>query len=115
MSELARFDQFIFSDGKILSILCDYSINTIELRLEVRKYDRKKIVPCIVTLRFLKVRELDILEDFGTSGTYSDIILTHLTDTEVYASFDPFSNSGEPNENDNLVIKAATCVIEEVE
>ncbi len=115
MIEEAQFDQFIFSDGKIFSMACDYVRGTIELRLGVRKHAGQKILPCIVALCFEKVTELDVLEDFTTAGNYSDMVLTKMPNGKVYASFDPFDNSGEPNESDNFVIKAETCIIKEVQ
>jgi hypothetical protein len=113
MNEDIRFNQHIFSDGKVLYMSCNYNENTIELRLEVRKFVGKQIVPCTVSLRFIRVIELDVLDGFDTTGNYSDVVLKKLTNG-LYASFDPFGNSGEPNENDNFVIKAENCVVEEV-
>ena len=110
----AFFDNFIFSDGQIISVVCNFSESTIEVKLQVRKRVAKQVVPCVICLQFEKVTEFDVLEDFGTSGNYSDVVLVRQSDTQFYASFDPFGNSGEPDERDNLVIKAGDCNIEEV-
>jgi hypothetical protein len=115
MIEEKNFAQYIFADGKIISMTSNYSESSIELKLQIRKWVEKKIVPCFVTLRFENVDELDILEDFSTAGNYSDVVLVKITDEEFYASFDPFGNSGEPNESDNFVIKARKCIINEVQ
>ena len=114
MIEEVNFAQYIFADGKIISMTSNYADSSIELELQIRKWVEKKVVPCIVTLRFENVYKLDILDDFSTAGNYSDVVLVKLTDNKFYASFDPFGNSGEPNESDNFVIKAANCTIEEM-
>jgi len=114
MIDKALFDSFIFSDGQVLNVVCNFADSTIEVKLQIRKRVAKQIVPCVVCLRFENVTEFDVLEDFGTSGNYSDVVLVRQPDTQFYASFDPFGNSGEPNERDNFVIKAGDCKIEEV-
>ena len=113
MNEAGGFDQYIFSDGKINSMTCNYAENTIELRLQIRKQVEEQIVECGICLRFENVTELDVLEDFGTSGSYSDIVFIQQSDKQFYLSFDPYGNSGEPNESDNFVIRAGNCTIEE--
>jgi len=114
MIDKATFDNLILSDGQVLSVVCHFADSAIEVKLQVRKKLAKQIVPCVVCLRFEKVTEFDVLEDFGTSGNYSDVVLVRQSDTQFYASFDPFGNSGVPDERDNFVIKAANCKIEEV-
>jgi len=113
MIEEAPFNQYIFSDGKILSMACDHEGSTIDLRLRVRKYIEKQIEPCVILLHFEGVIELDILDDFGTSGNYSDIVLVRLPNNQFNTSFDPYGNSGEPKEGDNFVIKAENCLLKE--
>jgi hypothetical protein len=114
MIDNAAFDNFIFSDGQILSALCNFADSILEVKLQVRKRLGKQIVPCVVCLRFEMVAKFDVLENFGTSGYYSDVILVRLSDTQFYVSFDPFGNSGEPHERDNFVIIAADCKIDEI-
>jgi len=114
MIDKAIFDKYIFSDGQVLSVVCNFADSTIEVKLKVRKRVAKQVVPCIVCLRFENVIEFDVLDDFGTSGNYSDVVLVRQSDTQFYASFDPFDNSGEPNDGDNFVVKAGDCKIEEV-
>lgn len=114
MIDKAVFDKFIFSDGQILSVVCNFAESLIEVNVQVRKMLAKQVLPCVICLRFEKVTEFDVLEDFGTSGNYSDVVLVQLADKTFYASFDPFGNSGEPDERDNFVIKAVDCKIEEV-
>lgn len=114
MSEAQSFDQYIFSDGKVVSMTCNYMDNTVELILQIRKKLEKQVVPCVVWLRFESVSKLDVLEDFDTSGNYSDVVFVQQPDKLFYISFDPFGNSGKPNESDNFIIIAAKCNIEEV-
>ena len=115
MIEERNFAQYIFADGTIISLTSSYADSSVELKLQIRKWVQKQIVPCIVTLRFENVVEFDILEDFSTAGNYSDVVLVKLNDNQFYASFDPFGNSGEPNESDNFVIKSAKCTINEAQ
>ena len=114
MIEKETSDNFILSDGQILSVTCNFNDRMIEVKLQVRKRLAKRIVPCVVCLRFEEVTEFNVLEDFGTSGNYSDVVLSRLPEGRFYASFDPYGNSGEPNEKDNFVIKAAGWKMEEL-
>ena len=115
MIEAESFDQYIFSDGKVVSMTCNFADNTIELRLQIRKKLKKQIKQCIVWLRLENVSNLDVLEDFDTSGNYSDIVFVQQSDKLFYISFDPYGNSGERNESDNFTITAANFIIEEVQ
>ena len=115
MIEAENSDKYIFSDGKVLSMTCNYADNTIVLKLQIRKKVENQVVFCAVRLRFENVSKLDLLEYFETSGNYSDIVFVQQSDKLFYLSFDPFGNSGEPNESDNFIITAANCVIEEVQ
>ena len=115
MIQAENFDQYIFSDGKVVSMTCNFTENTIELRLQIRKKLKKLIKPCIVWLRLENVSNLDVLDDFDTWGNYSDIVFVQQADKLFYISFDPYGNSGEPNESDNFTITAANLIIEEVQ
>jgi hypothetical protein len=114
MIDAIHFDQYIFADGKIVSVAFDYADKTIEMKLQIRKRAKKKYLPCSILIRFRDVIEVDVLENFSTSGNYSDIVLVNQSDNQVYASFDPFGNSGQPDERDNFVIRAADCEFQEV-
>ncbi len=115
MIQAENFDQYIFSDGKVISMTCNFTDNTIELRLQIRKKLKKLIKNCTVSLRLENVSNLDVVEDFDTSGNYSDIVFVQQADKLFYISFDPYGNSGEPNESDNFTITAANLIIEEVQ
>lgn len=114
MNEAGDFDQYIFSDGKLINMICNYAESTIDLRLQIRKQQMEQVVACGIRLRFENVTELDVLEDFSTSGNYSNIVFIQQPDKQFYLSFDPYGNSGEPNESDNFVIRAQNCIIEEI-
>ena len=115
MIEEIQPGQYILTDGKLLSMTCNYQDNTIQLKLQVRKIIDKEIRPCTVSMYFEGVKELDVLDEFGTTGNYSDLVLTKLPDGLIYASFDPYGNSGEPNDNDNFVIKAENYIANELQ
>lgn len=110
MFEEITFENFALSDGKLVSFFCNHISREIELRLDVRKSMGRKVVPCSVSIRFSDVVEYFVSEKF-TSGYYSDIILVRESNGLIYASFDPFDNSGVPNEEDNFIIRASSCSI----
>ncbi len=58
--------------------------------------------------------EVGINEDMD-SDYYSDIVLVKQENGTYYLSLDPYGNSGEPHEDDNLVIIANAFAIEEIE
>jgi hypothetical protein len=94
-------ERYIFPDGRIVSMSCDYLRNSILVSLNLRKRSEGKIIPANLSVRFIEVFELDVVEHFGASGQYSDIVLQRSAEGDVYASFDPIDNSG----------KASSCVI----
>jgi hypothetical protein len=114
MIEEVDLDSFIFSDGQILSLVCNFADSIVEIKITARKKLSKQIIPCVVCLRFGGVTEFNVWEDFATSGNYSDLVLLRQPNGQFYASFDPFGNSGEPDTRDNFVIKASHCKMEEV-
>ena len=59
-----------------------------------------------------ELRKAAIAEEFEMAS-YSDIILKRQADTTWYFSLDPFGNSGEPHENDNMVLVATSVAIAE--
>jgi hypothetical protein len=44
---------------------------------------------------------------------YSDVVCKEIEEGKYYFSFDPYGNSGEPHENDNLVFIASSVSVEE--
>jgi hypothetical protein len=67
MIEAENSDKYIFSDGKVLSMTCNYADNTIVLKLQIRKKVENQVVSCAVRLRFENVSKLDLtpIEDMG--------------------------------------------------
>lgn len=114
MIQQVNFDKYIFTDGKIIYVTFDCICKAIEMKLQIRKKVEKQIIPCLIRLRLENVTELDIFESFDTLGYYSDFIFVKQPDTKYYISFDPFDNSGEPNKNDNFIIKASSYNIDEI-
>lgn len=114
MIEKVNFYDYIFADGKIISVIFSCIDKTVEIKLQIRKQVKKQINPCLIWLRLENVSEFDITENFDTSGNYSDFVFVKQSDTKYYISFDPFDNSGEPNTNDNFVIKSSSYNVEEI-
>lgn len=110
---------YYLCDGEIISlnINLDYSFNSSsnsKITLRVRKrLTRKLDEPCILELTMTQVQEIRLFEDFKSGQEYSDIVLKELESGQVYLSLDPFGNSGEPHEKDNLVIIGKEILIEE--
>jgi hypothetical protein len=102
-------EHYVFSDGRIVSMSCDYLNNSILVSLDLRKRSEGKLVPAKLSVRFIEVFELDVVEHFSTSGQYSDIVLQKGAEGDVYASFDPIDNSGKASEGDNFIIRAKSC------
>lgn len=102
------YQGYALNDGQIISFEMTYSVDrTVTVVLQVRKHlPKQQYQPSRIIFVFQQVTELDVLEDFGTEGNYSDVILTRLDDNQFYLSLDPFDNTGEPSGNDNFVIKA---------
>ena len=120
MSEL--LENYILSDGEIISLVLSLyyefaggSLNrqaTIELKIR-RRLSKIKWVPCQLQLKFQQLRQIKITEDFS-STSYSDIVLKQMPDTTWYLSLDPYGNTDEPHELDNLVIIADLLIIKEL-
>lgn len=98
-------ERYILNDGQVLNLICDFANKQIEVRLSVRKQNGKAIDSCTIGMIFKDAFEIDLLDNFDVDS-YSDIVFVK-TDTEYfYASFDPYGNSGLPNDKDNFVIKS---------
>ncbi len=120
MSEL--LENYILSDGEIISLILslDYqfisnSLNrqvTIELKIR-KRLSMTQWVPCKIQLQFQQIRQIKIFEDFS-SISYSDIVLKQLPDKAWYLSLDPHSNTGEPHEQDNIVVIADLLIVKEL-
>lgn len=68
--------------------------------------------PCLVHIHLTGVRKFVVDEDFE-SGYYSDVVFKRVEKGMWYLSLDPYGNSGEPHDEDNLVIVAEAVEIEE--
>lgn len=101
--------QYILSDGQVLSLACDFSQRQVQVQVNARKRNGKKTEPCILDILFNDVSEIDLLDNFDVSS-YSDVVFVKTETGDYYASFDPFDNSGKPNESDNFVIKSHEVV-----
>ena len=107
------FKNYTLNDGRIAKFDFDFNTKELNIELEIKKrIIKEKFEPCTILLTFSSLKLFDILEDFPTNGQYSDI--TILENEGVYASFDPFGNSGVPHEKDNWIIKAETLSIVEI-
>jgi len=110
---------YYICDGEILAIKVnlDYSsddFSNVKVELRVRKRKTKKLSePCTVELTFIQVRDIRLYEDFKSGRDYSDIVLNKLESGQIYLSLDPYGNSGEPHEDDNLVVIGNEILIEE--
>ena len=74
----------------------------------------KVLSPREVMLTFHDIKLFDIFEDVPTNGQYSDITIFENENDCVYASFDPYGNSGIAHEDDNWIIKAEQITINEL-
>ena len=112
---------YALNDGEIYSLKLDtnYVANDSSLRqaaLEVlirKKAADGKWAPCLLKIHLVGVQRVVINEDF-VLGRYSDVVFKEVEKGKYYLSFDPYGNSGEPHENDNLVFVASSVRIEEV-
>ncbi|RZK36119.1 MAG: hypothetical protein EOO57_07785 [Hymenobacter sp.] len=120
MNEL--LENYILADGTIISIslgleyqfTSNSPVRQAIIQLAVRKrLSPTKWIPCQIQLQFHQLCRIKVLEDFS-SASYSDIVLKQLSDTTWYLSLDPFGNTGEPHEQDNLVIVANQLTLKEV-
>jgi hypothetical protein len=106
------FKNYALNDGRIAKFDFDFNTKELNIELEIRKrIIKEKFEPCKILLTFSNVKLLDILEDFPTDGQYSDITILEVEDNSIYASFDPYGNSGLPNEQDNWIIRAGSLSI----
>ncbi|MFD2515895.1 hypothetical protein ACFSRY_18635 [Pontibacter locisalis] len=111
---------YVLGDGQIISI--EASLNyqeknksTVIVELIIRKSaGKKKFDKCRVKLQFKQVVEVGINEDMD-SDYYSDIVLVKQENGTYYLFLDPYGNSGEPHEGDNLVTIANAFAFEEIE
>lgn len=120
MSELLK--DYVLSDGEIVlfSLSLDYqfvstSLNrqaTIELKIR-KRLSTTELVPCQIQLKFQQIRQIKVFEDFS-SVSYSDIVLKQLPGSEWYLSLDPYGNTNEPHEQDNLVLIARFLTVKEL-
>ena len=111
---------YALNDGEICSLKLDvnYTVNNSSSRqaaLEVlirKEAADGKWVPCLLKIQLTGVLRIVISEDFELSR-YSDLVFKEVGEEEYYLSFDPYGNSGEPHENDNLVFVANSVSVEE--
>ena len=107
---------YILCDGRITRLEFSFDNKELNVDLEIRKLiSSKKSHDCKVRLTFIDVAVFEIFEDFPTNGQYSDITLIELGDQELYISFDPYGNSGKPNEQDNWIIKSKNVELIELQ
>lgn len=111
---------YALNDGEILSLKLDaaYAFNKesvlrqASVKLLIRKQVGNKWEPCALQIELSGICKILIDEDFVTSR-YSDIILKRTNDNLWYLALDPCGNSGEPHQDDNLVIVANSLSIKE--
>ena len=111
---------YALNDGEICSLKLDvdYAANDSSLRqvaLEVlirKEAAHDKWVPCLLKIHLTDVQRIIISEDFELSR-YSDVVFKKIEEGRYYLAFDPYGNSGEPHENDNLVFIASSVNVEE--
>lgn len=106
--------RYIFCDGTIRSIRLSYDEcqeAVIEIVLGVReKTARNKPHPCDVRLILADLIGMVLYDDFMSSGNYSDITLL-LHESGYYLSLDPYGNTGEINEKDNMIFSCKKLII----
>lgn len=99
--------EYILSDGKISSVVLDFLKQSVTISLAIRRVESsKRVSDYTLQLLFSNVVRFDVLEDFGTSGQYSDITLIKTTEGNFYVALDPYGNSGQKHIEDNFVIEA---------
>ncbi|MGY2131139.1 hypothetical protein ACW9KT_02845 [Hymenobacter sp. HD11105] len=112
---------YALNDGKICSIRLEveYSsvTNSAVRQASVHLLIRKKATngkwePCLLQIQLIGIQKLVINEEFD-STYYSDVVFKKIENDMWYLSLDPYGNSGEPQEKDNLVIVAESVKIEE--
>lgn len=106
------YTNYVLNDGQILLLQVNYSDRSSTLRLRVRKrIDKTSFETCEIELLFIGVISIDISEDFGTNGNYSDITFTKTSNAEFYISLDPFTNTNDSHANDNSTIVSKTVIL----
>ncbi|MET4105619.1 hypothetical protein [Hymenobacter sp. UYP22] len=113
-------EEYALNDGEILSLKLDaaYALNSESMlrqafvELLIRKRVGNAWMPCVLQIELGEILSLRLNEDF-TSSRYSDIVFKRIEDDRWYLSLDPYGNSGEPHEKDNLVIVAKSVKIDE--
>ncbi|GAB2457839.1 hypothetical protein GCM10011375_06780 [Hymenobacter qilianensis] len=112
---------YALSDGKIRSLQLglEYTsasnspLRQASIALQVRKKTANgKLKPCLLQLKLIGIRKLVFNEEFD-SCYYSDVIFKKLENGLWYLSLDPSGNSGEPDEEDNMVVVAESVEVEE--
>lgn len=121
MNEL--LSRYILNDGEILALQFNLSYQlpasasarqaTVELLVR-KKLAAGKWQPCQVRLQFQQIQRLTISEDFS-SVYYSDIVLKQLETGAWYLSLDPYGNTGELHDQDNLAIVARELIVTELQ
>ncbi|WP_139925449.1 hypothetical protein [Hymenobacter sp. DG01] len=118
MEKLLR--EYALNDGEIISLKLNaaYAFNSksmlrqASVELLIRKRDGSAWMPCVLQIELAEILSLRLDEDFASSR-YSDIVFKRIEDDRWYLSLDPYGNSGEPHEEDNLVIVAKSVKIDE--
>ncbi|GGG27574.1 hypothetical protein [Hymenobacter glacieicola] len=111
---------YALNDGEIISLKINaaYTFNSepvlrqASVELLIRKRARNAWMPCVLQIELDEILSLRLNEDFA-SPRYSDIVFKRIEDDRWYLSLDPYGNSGEPHEEDNLVIVAKSVKIDE--
>ena len=104
--------RYSFNDGETLGLTTDFRNKTISILLNVRRFIRKKkLEKCLISLEFIEATTFDIIEDFTTAGSYSDIKFLKNENGEFYISIDPYDNTSNSNQRDNFVIKSNLLTI----
>jgi hypothetical protein len=99
------YSKYALNDGETKSFKIDFSNRSCSVRLLIRKaIEKQKFQKCEIELFFSGIINIDISEDFRTSGAFSDITFTKTVNNNYYLSLDPYDKTGEPHENDNFII-----------
>ena len=106
------YNSYALNDGETLSFKLDFSDCSCAVRLMVRKsVENQKFEKCEIEFVFRGVANIEISEDFGTKGGFSDITLTKTSDGNFYLSLDPYGNTNEPHDNDNFIIVGSSLTV----
>ncbi len=96
--------KYFLSDGQVLGMSVDFEQKQISLRLNAQRLIGKKTERCEITLHLHEAFEIDLVNTIDMEW-HTDVVFARLESKDYYLSFDPFGNSGLPNESDNFVIK----------